>query len=169
MLEEIWIALRWSLGLDEEDLEARHMALRAVVVFIFAVVIVRLGKKRFISENTAFDVILGVMLGSIISRAITGQSPFVPTLTAGVVLVALHWLFSQIAVRWDAFGTLIKGNTRVLVKDGVVDWKAMKNSNITQDDLLEALRLKGKVSDWSEVKEARLERNGEISVILKNK
>ncbi|WFE76547.1 DUF421 domain-containing protein [Roseinatronobacter sp. S2] len=169
MMEDIWSTISWSLGLNEADLETRHMALRAVVVFIFSVVIVRLGKKRFIGENTAFDVILGVMLGSIISRAITGQSPFVPTLTAAVVIVALHWLFSQIAVRWDAFGMLVKGSTRVLVKDGVADWKAMKRGNISQNDLLEALRLKARISDWNEVKEARLERNGEISVILKQK
>lgn len=166
MLEDIWMAIDASLGLDEDELEARHMALRAVVVFIFSVVIVRLGKKRFIGENTAFDVILGVMLGSIISRAITGQSPFFPTLTAAVVIVALHWFFSQIAVRWDAFGMLIKGSTRVLVQDGTVDWKAMKRGNISENDLLEALRLKARISDWRKVKEARLERNGEISVIL---
>lgn len=168
MLEDIWTAMHWWLGLDEEELAAHHMALRAVVVFIFSVVIVRLGKKRFIGENTAFDVILGVMLGSIISRAITGQSPFFPTLAAAFVIVALHWLFSQIAVRWDAFGTLVKGSSRILVKDGDVEWKAMKRGNISENDLREALRLKARTSDWTKVKEARLERNGEISVILKD-
>jgi len=167
MLGEIATWVGWALGLEAEDLESRHMAVRAVVVFVFAVVIVRLGKKRFIGENTAFDVILGVMLGSIVSRAITGQSPFVPTLVAAVVLVGLHWFFSQIAVRWDGFGTLIKGSARTLVRDGEVDWKAMKRGNISENDLLEALRLKASLSGWEQVSEARLERNGEISIIRK--
>lgn len=165
MLDEVAIGAGRVLGLTADDLTTGHMVARAVVVFVFAVVIVRLGKKRFIGENTAFDVILGVMLGSIISRAITGQSPFVPTLVAALVLVGLHWVFSQISVRWEAFGGLIKGNTRILVQDGKVDWKAMRRSNISQNDLLEALRLKAHLSDWEKVKEARLERNGEISVI----
>lgn len=169
MVEEIGIWVGWALGLDEDDLGIRHMGMRAVVVFAFALVIVRLGKKRFISENTAFDVLLGVMLGSIISRAITGQSPFVPTLFAAVVLVALHWFFAQIALRSDLFGTMIKGRTRILVSDGDVDWDAMKRSNLSRNDLLEAVRLKAGSPDWKNVKEARLERNGEISVILQGR
>jgi uncharacterized membrane protein YcaP (DUF421 family) len=141
------------------------MVARALVVFVFAILIVRLGKKRFISENTAFDVILGVMLGSILSRAITGQSPFFPTLGASLFLVGLHWLFARLAVRWDAFGSLIKGHTRVLVRDGTVDWEAMRRSNLSRNDLLEACRLQANLVAWDRVKEARLERNGEISIV----
>ncbi len=165
MVDQIWLWTGWALGLDAPELALGHMLVRAVVVFIFAIVIVRVGKKRFISENTAFDVILGVMLGSILSRAITGQSPFFPTLGASVLLVALHWFFARIAVRWDDFGTLIKGNTRVLIRDGTVDWEAMRRSNLSRNDLLEALRLQANLLTWDQVKEARLERNGEISII----
>jgi uncharacterized membrane protein YcaP (DUF421 family) len=165
MIDDIGFWMIDALGLDEAELSSRHMMVRAVLVFAFAVALVRIGKKRFISENTAFDMILGVMLGSILSRAITGQSPFVATLGAALVLVGFHWLFAQIAVRWDLFGTLIKGSTRVLVRDGNVDWQAMRRSNLSRNDLLEALRLKASLSDWTQVKEARLERNGEISVI----
>ncbi|MFN4128945.1 MAG: DUF421 domain-containing protein [Paracoccaceae bacterium] len=157
----IWVT--WTLGLGEDELVIRHMVVRAIVVFAFAVMLVRLGNKRFISGNTAYDVILGVMLGSIVSRAVTGQSPFLPTLCAALVIVVLHRLFSRIAIRSDHFGALIKGNTRVLVRDGEVDWEAMDRSNLS-----EALRLRANLSDWEKVKEARLERNGEISVIRKD-
>jgi uncharacterized membrane protein YcaP (DUF421 family) len=168
VIEDIGSWIIWALGLNEEELGVRHMVVRAIVVFAIAVTIVRLGEKRFISENTAFDVILGVMLGSVVSRAITGQSPFVPTLCAAFVLVGLHWLLAQIAFRSSRFGTLIKGNTRVLIRDGSVDWDAMSRSNLSRDDLLGALRLQASLSDWEKVKEARLERNGEISVIRKD-
>jgi uncharacterized membrane protein YcaP (DUF421 family) len=165
MVENVVIWVTWTLGLEVDELGVRHMVARAILVFAFAVLLVRLGKKRFISENTAFDVILGVMLGSVISRAITGQSPFVPTLCAAFVLVGLHWLFAQLASRSDGFGTLIKGKTRVLIRDGEVDWEAMRRSNLGPNDLLEALRLRASLTGWEKVKEARLERNGEISVI----
>lgn len=168
MYEELAIWMTWTLGLDNEELAIRHMVVRAIVVFAFSVMLVRLGSKRFISGNTAYDVILGVMLGSIISRAITGQSPFLPTLCAALVIVVLHRLFSRIAVSLDDFGTLIKGNTRVLVQDGEVDWEAMKLSNLSRNDLLEALRLRENLSDWEKIKLARLERNGEISFIRRD-
>ncbi|WP_410216908.1 DUF421 domain-containing protein [Paracoccus sp. (in: a-proteobacteria)] len=115
--------------------------------------------------DTAFDVILGIMLGSVVSRAISGQPPFVPTLCAAVDLVALPWLLSRIAFRWSPFGTLIKGRTWILVQDGKVDWEPMSRSNLSRADLLGAFRLKASITDWTSVKEARLERNGEISVI----
>jgi hypothetical protein len=38
------------------------------------------GKKRFMGEATAFDMMLGVMVGSIVSRAITGNAPLGPAL-----------------------------------------------------------------------------------------
>lgn len=167
MYEDLAIWVIWTMGLEEDELVIRHMVVRAIIVFPFAVMLVRVGSKRFISGNTAYDVILGVMLGSIISRAITGQSPFVPTLCAAFVIVVLHRLFSRIAVSSNDFGTLIKGNTSVLVRDGEVDWEAMRRSNLSRNDLLEALRLRENLSDWEKVKEARLERNGEISVIRK--
>lgn len=160
-------ALIWLLGLDAEDLTVFNMVARAVVVFLFALLIVRVGNKRFIGGNTAFDVILSVMLGSVISRAITGQSPFIPTLCAAVALVVLHATFGKVAFRFGFFGTMIKGRTRILIRDGEVDWEAMKHSNLSRDDLLEALRLRASVTGWEDVKEARLERNGEISVIHK--
>ena len=41
-------------------------------------------------EATAFDMMLGIMLGSIVSRAITSNAPLVPGLAATATLIALH-------------------------------------------------------------------------------
>jgi hypothetical protein len=76
------LRLALGLGAGEEQLNAAQMALRAVVVYVVTVIIVRLGKKRFMGQGTAFDVILGIILGSIVSRAITGNAPFFAALAA---------------------------------------------------------------------------------------
>ncbi|MCL4302560.1 MAG: DUF421 domain-containing protein [Anaerolineae bacterium] len=144
------------------------MALRALIVYIAALVMVRLGEKRFLGKNTAFDVILGIILGSVVSRAINGSAGFWSTLGAGFVLVGLHWLFAVLAFHSDWFGTLIKGRTRLLVKNGEIRWTAMRKSNISQNDLLGALRSEARTSSPDEVKEAHLERSGNISVIRAN-
>src|SRR5215207_9867170 len=83
-MDEIGELLRAGLGigLDSHDINVAQMALRAVIVYVVTVIIVRLGKKRFMGQGTAFDVILGIMLGSIVSRAITGNAPFFPALAA---------------------------------------------------------------------------------------
>ena len=78
----------------------------------------------------------------------------------------LHWAFSAVAVRWSAFGTLIKGRNRILVKDGEADEDALCAAHMSSQDLVEALRGQG-VDEIAAVKEARLERDGSVSVIRK--
>lgn len=153
------------LGLDVDELTLGQMALRALIVYVAALAMVRAGEKRFLGKSTAFDVVLAIVFGSVVSRAITGSSPFFPTLGAGAVVVGLHWLFAACAFRSDRFGTLIKGEPRLLVRDGAIRWAAMRRSNISRDDLLGALRTAGRVADVEDVREARLERSGDISVL----
>ena len=85
MLQAVWDQLQMLLGLgrDVGDVGAVQMALRTICIYAFSLVIVRLGSKRFLSQATAFDVIVGIMLGSVMSRAINGSAPFFPTLLAG--------------------------------------------------------------------------------------
>ena len=168
MVESLWEGLRSLLGLDMEELGIGHMLIRAVVVYFVGLLLVRLGEKRFIGKHTAFDVILGIMLGSVLSRAITGSSPFFPTLGAALAMVVLHWLVAMLSFHSDWFGDWVKGTPRQLIANGEIQWEVMRKSHISRLDLITALRTNAKLSDPSEVKEAYLERNGDISVIPRN-
>ena len=53
----------------------------------------------------------------------------------------------------------------VLVRDGRPVFAAMRGADISEDDLDENLRLHANIAKVSEVAEARLERNGQISVV----
>jgi uncharacterized membrane protein YcaP (DUF421 family) len=165
-MDGIEAALRLALGLGIEgkELGIGQMAARAVVVYVATVLMVRLGKKRFMGRSAAFDVILGIMLGSVVSRAITGNAPFFPALLAAAVLLAMHWLFSALAFRSHLFGEAVKGEARVLVRDGAIDREAMRQAHVSERDLWEDLRGEG-VSSLGQVAEARLERSGRLSVV----
>jgi uncharacterized membrane protein YcaP (DUF421 family) len=165
-VQDIQSALNALLGIDAQshELSALQMGIRAIVVYLVTLLVVRLAKKRFMGRATAFDVILGIMLGSLASRAITGTSPLVPTLMATAVLVFLHWVFSAIALRWHGFGVLIKGRPNLLVQEGQADKQAMGKEHLTEHDLWEDLRVRG-IANLEQVKEARLERSGQLSVI----
>jgi uncharacterized membrane protein YcaP (DUF421 family) len=165
-MEQIEDVLRTILGigLESRDINVTQMALRAAIIYLVTVLMVRLGKKRFMGRATAFDVILGIMLGSIISRAITGNAPFLPALAATAVLLAMHSLFSWAALHWHGFGDLIKGHDQVLIRDGKVDYREMRTAHMSEKDLWEDLRGKS-ISRLDEVAEGRLERNGGLSVI----
>lgn len=153
-----------GLGLEGKELGVPEMTARALVVYLVTVAVVRMGKKRFMGRATAFDVILGVMLGSIVSRAVTGNAPFFPALAAAAALVAMHWLVSFIAMHWHAFGAAVKGHDQVIIREGRIDEAAMRKAHLTDRDIWEDLRDKG-VSRLEQVSEARLERNGKLSLL----
>ena len=60
-------------------------------------------------EATAFDMMLGIMVGSIVSRVITGNAPMGPALVPPGTLVALHSVLTTVACRWHGLGEMIKG------------------------------------------------------------
>jgi len=154
-----------GLGLDVSDVDALQMALRTIFIYGFTLMLVRLGSKRFLSQATAFDFIVSIMIGSVMSRAINGSAPFLPTLLSGAVLIALHTLFAWIAFRTDWFGTIIKGKPVLLIRDGKIQQEGMLQSGLTTNDLEQALRLQARQSDPAKIKLAYLERNGRVSAI----
>ena len=167
MFDQISSVVEKALGLklDADQLNMGQTSLRALVVFLVATAMIRLGNKRFIGKSTAMDVMLGIVFGSVVSRGISGTAPFFPTLAAGATLIAAHWLVSAIGFRSHAFGMLFKGHETLLVRDGQIDRAAMKKSHITEHDLEEALRVHGKPPNVHEIKMAHLERNGDISIL----
>lgn len=158
----------WSLVIDllsPELLSATHVAARALVIYIAAVAIMRIGDRRFMGHNAAFDAIFGVIIGSVFARGINGTAPVGVTLVGALVLVMLHWLLAFIAFHSDPFGTLLKGAEKILIRDGQPQWRAMRGANISRRDLVAALHLNGQVADPQDVRLARLERSGDISVL----
>jgi uncharacterized membrane protein YcaP (DUF421 family) len=160
-----WLSSILGLGLDQNTLLFKHMAVRAVVVYSLGILLVRVGKRRFLAKPTPFDLVLVLMFGSVMSRAITGNGAFFPTLGAGCVLIILHRIFSLITYYSSSMGAMLKGSSEVLIKNGQVQWESMRRNHITQKDLISALRRSAKLADPKDVKLATLERNGEISVI----
>ncbi|GAB3537423.1 DUF421 domain-containing protein [Pontibacter brevis] len=158
-----------AFGIDGGDLTWWQMSVRAVVVFFAALLILRIGNHRIFGKNSAFDIVLGIIYGSILSRAITGNSPFVPTLAAALVLVLLHKGLAIAAYHSNfGFGNLIKGQRVKLVDDGDLKRDAMRDNSVTENDLEEAVRKSGSRAEISKIKYAYLERSGEISVILED-
>lgn len=147
-----------------KDIDTLQMALRAAIIYVVTLAFVRLGKKRFLGRASAFDVVVGIMIGSIASRVITGNAPLVPGMAAAAVIVAMHWAFSGLALYSHSFGALVKGGTRLLVDGGEIKEEAMRASHMTRRDLDEALRKKG-LEDLGQVQRAYLERDGSVSVI----
>ena len=102
-----------------------QMACRGVFVFVFGLILVRLGGRRVFGRYTSFDIVLGVILGSTLSRAITGNAKLFPTLFTAALLVSLHWLIVELSSRSKQLATLFRGTRILLVKDGRIRFQAL--------------------------------------------
>ena len=168
-MEELWHGVEWALGLGQDirTLSAVQMSLRAVLIYLVGWGILRFGGKRFLGRETAFDIVLGFILGSTLSRAINGTAPVFVTVAASVLLVAVHQILAWLTWHSHRFGVLLKGTPDPLIEDGRVLRDSLRRHMISQGDLLQALRLNGHVDDPTQVQEALYERNGDISILKK--
>lgn len=159
-----------ALGLDVQKLNLWQMVLRTVVIYLTALLLVRLGgDRRFLGKHAPFDVILSIIFGATLSRAINGSAAFFPTLGAGAVLVGMHWLLAAIAFHIPSVEKMIKGSSRILIRDGQINNSTLKKSHLSHKDLESSLRLQAKITDLEQVELARLECNGKVSFIPKEK
>jgi uncharacterized membrane protein YcaP (DUF421 family) len=154
-----------GLSLEAHDLEFRHVAARTLVVFALAIFLGRVAHRRMLGRNAAIDIVLLVVLGSVLSRGINGTASFFPTLGASLLLVVLHHLVAAAAFHSHRISWLVKGGPITLVRHGEPQPAALRRTKITDEDLDESLRLAAGIEGTGDVAEARLERNGTISVV----
>ncbi len=168
MLQNLWDVFSSGIGMNEINpiMSTWQMIPRTVVVYVVALLLIRIGKRRFLGGYTTFDILLGFVVGSVMSRAITGTITLTNMIFVVATLVGIHWLIAVITYYFDT-NNVVKNSERQLVKDGEINEDAMRKSKLGENDLLQAMRQKGKVESLDKVKSAYLERDGSITVIPK--
>lgn len=167
-MEEHFAALMKWFGGDapEHPLSPSHVAARAALVYCIGLFLVRVGKSRFHGRPSAIDIVLGFILGSLLSRGITGAASLTETFVASAVLISLHWVATAAACRSHLFGELVKGHEKLLVSEGRLLRENMLHSHISERDIREAMHLAANIEELSRVKAAYKERSGQISIVL---
>lgn len=163
---EVFFDQLLGLDADSDSITPGQMAARAVLVF-FAALLLRLSGKRTFAHNAPFDVVIQIILGAVLSRAVVAASPLGSTLLACATLVLLHRLLAWAAFHNPTVGRFIKGSSYVLVQDGRIQYGNLRRNNLSRRDLLQGIREAAKTDDLGEVETARLERDGRISVVIK--
>ena len=153
-------------GPDAHSIDWWQMVLRAIVVLVYLLILIRIGRRAF-GQNTAFDIAASVLLGSMLSRVITANAEIGPTFAAAGVLVLLHAVLAWVTFRSGRAGALLKGREVQLIRGGELQREAMRRASVTENDLCEALRTTLGLEDLGEVESAYLERSGRISLVRK--
>ncbi|HJW09725.1 MAG TPA: YetF domain-containing protein [Holophagaceae bacterium] len=145
-----------------------EFVLRALVVYGFLLVALRLTGKRQVGQLAPFDFVLLLVLSNAVQNSMNAGDN---TVSAGIVLVltllAINGLMSWLTYRSKGAELLLEGKPQILIHNGVVDKAIMSRERITQHELMSAIRQVG-VSNVDEVRVAILENTGRINVIPKN-
>ena len=144
-----------------------EFVLRALAVYIFLLVALRLTGKRQVGQLAPFDFVLLLVLSNAVQNSMNAGDN---TVSAGIVLVltllAVNGLMSWLTYRNKAAEIFLEGKPQILVHNGVVDKRIMSRERITQHELLSAMRQVG-VVNVEDVRVAILENTGRINVIAK--
>lgn len=138
---------------------------RAVVIFVYGWVLVRLPGRRVFGQWSALDVIVAIVTGSTLSRALTGNANLFGTIAAVSLLMALHWLLAGACARWQGASRVLEGSAVVLGRDGNTDSATLAQYGISPAVLDEALRRRG-VDSAARTTLILLEPSGQITVLV---
>lgn len=139
--------------------------LRAVVVYAFLLILLRLTGKRQVGQLAPFDLVLLLVLSNAVQNSMNaGDNSLVGGLISAAALVALNYGVGFITWRSRTVERLVDGHPEVLIRDGKLFEAVMRRAQLTEHELHAALRQAGCLQ-VSEVSLAILEINGAISVI----
>jgi len=127
----------------------------------------RLMGKRQLGQLEPFDLVTALMISELAALPMEdNRMPLISSMIPITTLVVLQIITSIIQLKSEKARTLLNGEPSILIKDGEVDLKELRNQRFNLDDLLEELRLNG-YFNLSDIHYAVLETNGNISIMPK--
>jgi uncharacterized membrane protein YcaP (DUF421 family) len=142
-----------------------EIVLRAVVMFLFILLLTRAMGKKELSELTAFELILLVTIGDLAQQGVTQEDQ---SLTGAMLVVGTLGLLivglSYAGYRWRRVRPIVEGLPVVVLRDGHPVEEALRLERLTLPELQESARHQG-IGDLGRVKVAILEPDGKFSFI----
>ena len=145
------------------------MTARVIVIFIFALLLIRISGRRSFGIKSPLDNIIIILLGTILGRSVVGVSPFFPVMISSLVLVVLHRLLAAIFARSPLLSQSLEGEKILLFENKTFLRKNLNRAMLSKEDIMQGLRLSALTEDTDEVEKIYIERNGEISIVKAKK
>ena len=137
--------------------------LRAAVVFVGVMVLIRVSGKRAVGQFTPFDLVLLILIGNAVQNGMNGgDNSLTAALILSVTLVAINYGTAFLISRSKRLRHLIEGKSVIIARDGKVFLDVLHKELISKADFREAMRME-EIDHVSDIKVARLETNGQIT------
>lgn len=151
---------------NQEALTTVGWALRAVIAFLFLVMVAKVLGQRAISQLRLLDFVIALVIGNIIAHPLSDPHLGLKgSIVTTSVLVILYLGGILMMLKWPGFRKWMEHKPIVLIRDGEILYTGLKKARISIDILLEELR-EEKIENVTKVALAIWEADGKLSVFL---
>jgi uncharacterized membrane protein YcaP (DUF421 family) len=141
--------------------------IRTMAVYLGILLVIRVAGKRLMSQMNSQDLVVVLLLSNVVQNAIIGEdNSLVGGLIGAVVLVLFNSGLDRWGRRNPRVAWLLDGRPTEVVKDGMVDARALAHLGITPEELENAVQTQG-ANSLEEVQRVAFEPGGSITVDLK--
>ena len=145
------------------------IALRAIFLYAFLILVMRVTGRRELSSLGPVDLVLLIVVGDAIQQGLTQDDYSVTGAVIAVsTLATMQVSTSYLAYRSRRARRVLEGNPIVVIQDGAFITKNLRRERMTADEVCESMRLK-QIASVEQVEWGILESNGEMSFIPKTK
>lgn len=143
------------------------ITIRTIILYLLIVFSLRLMGKKQLGELQPSELVTTIMVSNIATLALEEASmPMLMGVVPILMIVCLDVIMSGITLKNTRIRKVVSGSARVIISDGVIDQKELKNLRYTIDDVTEAMREQG-IFDISQIQYAIVETNGKINFLQK--
>lgn len=140
--------------------------LRATVIYMFLLVLMRIAGRRTMAQMTPFDLVLLLIVAEATQQGLLGNDfSITNTIIVIMTLVGLDVLMTGLTHRSRGLDRWVNGLPVVLIEDGEVIDDRLEKARIDREAILEQARSTQGIERIEQIKYAVLERGGGISVI----
>jgi len=144
-----------------------HIAIVGLVGYVTLILFLRLSGKRTLSRMNAYDMVMTMALGSVLTKAmLTKEQSVAETVFAISILIFFQYAVSFAAYHWRWAAFLAAPSPTVLFHDGRFLQAALKKERVRQSEVEDTVKEKG-LADMKMVDTVILAANGELSVLVK--
>jgi uncharacterized membrane protein YcaP (DUF421 family) len=148
--------------------ELMGIALRATVMYLYALTLVRLSGKRTLGSLSGHDFVITLAIGDIFDDVLWAEVSLAQGLTAFGVIALTHLMVSYADWKSKPLKDLLDGAPTTLLREKRFLGKSLRKERMTEADVLALLREQS-TEKPGEVQEARLEPSGRLSVLRREK
>jgi uncharacterized membrane protein YcaP (DUF421 family) len=146
------------------ELDLTGIIFRVSVMYVYALALVRISGKQSLGQLTPMDFIVTLIIGDFFDDIFWAEVPMIQGMVGFATIILVHILVTFMTSRNTSLYWALSSRARILIDDGRLVQKSLQQERIRAEDVQFELRLKGE-EHMREVKEARLEPSGQVSVI----